>query len=75
MPRRLVDAYRIEEVVQISFGDARWHDGVVIKLQHPGVWVRIGDQSVWFVTNGRRIRSGQSDGAPPTDAGVGKQDA
>ena len=33
-----------------------WTPGVVVRHDHPGVWVRIPGGSEWFVTSGKRIR-------------------
>lgn len=58
MPDRLVDTYPIGSRVLITFGNSgRWLPGVVIKHDHPGVWVVMpsnGEQ--WFVTHPDRIR-------------------
>jgi len=59
MPPRLVEQYRVGDAVDIQLSDdsgERWQPGVVMLLQHPGVWVRTQDGSPWYVTNGRRIR-------------------
>jgi hypothetical protein len=59
MSARLVEQYRVGDAVDIQFsGDVgeRWRPGVVVLLQHPGVWVRTHDGFLWYVTNGRRIR-------------------
>lgn len=55
MVKRLVEVYRVGEQVRIWL-DGAWRPGVVIRLDHPGVWVRLdADGSEWFVTNWRRI--------------------
>ena len=53
--RRLTEAYPIGTKVEILLHD-HWHSGLVIKHDHPAVWVQALGGS-WFVTNGRRIRS------------------
>ena len=60
MPPRLTEQYRIGDAVVVylagDFGE-EWQPGVVMLLQHPGVWVQTGhDRRLWYVTNGRRIR-------------------
>ena len=64
MAERLVDIYDVAVAVEVFFageGEAEWRPGVVVALQHPGVWVRtMADGGVWFVTNGRRIRPVQA---------------
>lgn len=69
MPPRLSETYQpgdqVEIVLEVN-GEGRWLPGRVLAHQHPGLWVRTGDGSRWFVTNTRRIRrlagpeSGQS---------------
>lgn len=59
MPKRLSEQYAAGEVVEILFEQAGWSEwlrGAVIGFQHPGLWVRLPNGSVWFVTNTRRIR-------------------
>lgn len=57
MPPRLIETYPIGAAVEITFDDGdRWIRGVVVKHDHPGVWVQTADGRVWFVTNLRRIR-------------------
>ncbi|MEM7332195.1 MAG: hypothetical protein AAF490_08890 [Chloroflexota bacterium] len=55
MSRRLVDLYPLETAVQIKLGD-QWVLGIVVRHQHPAVWVQTLNKQRWFVTNGRRIR-------------------
>ncbi len=63
MPARLTEVYRPGDAVDIYFTDAEeWRTGVVVALQHPGVWVQTEDGAVWFVTNRRRIRMREGDG-------------
>jgi hypothetical protein len=54
--QRLVDRYPLQTEVEIMLGAIGWQAGLVIRHQHPGVWVRDRDGRSWFVTNGRRIR-------------------
>jgi hypothetical protein len=59
MAQRLVDRYRLDEIVEVLFQDEiadEWRPARVVALQHPGVWVLTDDRRVWFVTNGKRIR-------------------
>jgi hypothetical protein len=61
MPGRLVELYpvgtRVE--IQMTIDDVEvWRQGEVVAHQYPAVWVRTdADRKVWFVTNGRRIRT------------------
>jgi hypothetical protein len=60
MPPRLVEIYKAGDVVEILLSDEEgelWRPALVRDLQHPGVWVQTADRRLWFVTNGRRIRS------------------
>jgi hypothetical protein len=56
MPPRMVDTYPIGTNVEITFDGETWYRGVVVKHDHPAVWVQTGDGGLWFVTNGRKIR-------------------
>lgn len=56
MPKRLVDLYPLRARVEILLGEAQWQPGVVMRHEHPAVWVVTPDGRAWFVTNGRRIR-------------------
>ena len=59
MPARLAELYQPGDAVEVYFAEAdEWRPGLVLALQHPGVWVRTEEGAVWFVTNGRRIRPG-----------------
>lgn len=63
MAKRLVEQYKINEVVEINMRDGVWITAVVIRHQHPGIWVQTVHRSQWFVTNTTRIRpyiSGQA---------------
>lgn len=65
MPMRLSETYRPGDRVEIWFeagGLAQWLPGRVVGLQPPGLWVRLSDGSMWFVTNTRRIRPASSAG-------------
>ena len=61
MPPRLTENYRVGDPVEIYLaGDdgESWRPGKVMALQHPGIWVMtLDDRRLWFVTNGRRIRT------------------
>ncbi len=57
MAKRLVELYREGQDVEIRLADGGWYTGRVVRLDHPGVWVRLDDGSQWFVTNGRNIRA------------------
>lgn len=56
MAKRLVEQYQLGEVVEMMLRDEVWQTAVVIRHQHPGIWVRTGTGQQWFVTNTRRIR-------------------
>ena len=57
MAERLVERFPVGARVEIRFRDAQdWLPGIVIRHQHPAVWVRTEDGIEWFVTNGGRIR-------------------
>ena len=59
MAQRLVEKYRIGDLVEIFFqGDEgdEWRPARIVALQHPGVWAQTEDRRVWFVTNSKRIR-------------------
>jgi hypothetical protein len=77
MPQRLVDTYRVGDAVEVFLGgptEGAWHAARVLALQHPGVWVQTADGGGWFVTNSRRIRSGdRSDEQCSTDAPSGDE--
>lgn len=66
MAKRLVDRFAQGDRVAITFGNDRWYQGVVVKQEHPGVWVMTAGQRVWFVTNTRRIRAEGSRGIEDT---------
>ena len=55
MAVRLVDVYPVGEPVEI-FLDEEWVTGRVVRHDYPAVWVQTTNGSLWFVTNGRRIR-------------------
>ena len=57
MPQRLVELYPEGQAVEIRLADGGWRAGRVVRLDHPGVWVRLDDGSQWFVTNRRNIRT------------------
>lgn len=61
MAPRLVEQYPVGTRVEIVFAldDVEiWRQGEVVGHQHPAVWVRThDDRKLWFVTNGKRIRS------------------
>ena len=59
MTARLSETYRADDLVEIMFevdGVAQWLAGQVVGAQPPGLWVRLAEGSLWFVTNTRRIR-------------------
>lgn len=56
MAQRLVDLYKVSELVEITFGDGAWLEARVRQHQHPGLWVQTIDGRFWFVTNTRHIR-------------------
>ena len=60
MVKRLIDAYRLDEMVEVFFqdeeGEGSWRPARVLGRQHPGLWVLTDDRRAWFVTNGKRIR-------------------
>ncbi len=64
MPARLSETYRAGDLVEIVFDvhwqRGQWLAGQVVGLQHPGLWVQLAGGSMWFVTNTRRIRPGNS---------------
>jgi len=57
MVKRLVERFNLGDRVEISFSGEHWYQGVVVKLDHPGLWVLTADHQVWFVTNSGRIRA------------------
>lgn len=70
MTARLSEAYRAGDRVEIMFevdGVARWVPGRVVGSQPPGLWVRLPDGSMWFVTNTRRIRPTTDDAGPESE--------
>lgn len=60
MRRRLVERFGVNVAVQVYFpARDEWVDGVVVRHQHPAIWVRTwedGRVREWFVTNGARVR-------------------
>lgn len=56
MAERLVAMYPVGTAVQILQNDV-WHSGIVIRHDHPAVWVQTADGRAWFVTNRQRIRA------------------
>jgi hypothetical protein len=60
MPKRLSEQYAIGDAVEILFEQMGWSDwmsGVVVGMQAPGLWVRLANGGMWFVTNTQRIRA------------------
>ncbi len=61
MPPRLVEQFPVGSPVEIAFDDRcgvpSWVPGVVVRHDHPAVWVRTPDGREWFVTSGKRIRA------------------
>ena len=63
MPPRLSEQYQPGDRVQVYFEgatDPEWRPALVLGPQPPGIWVQTADGRHWFVTNGRRIRPGDS---------------
>lgn len=61
MAKRLSEQYAPGDVVEILFEQAGWSEwlrGAVVGFQHPGLWVRLLNGSMWFVTNTKRIQPG-----------------
>lgn len=56
MAKRLVERYKLNEVVEIKMRDGVWITAVIIKHQHPGIWVQTIHGEQWFVTNTTHIR-------------------
>lgn len=58
MSKRLIDTYKIGDMVEIRFSNAPdWLPAQVTQHDPPGVWVRtIPNGRSWFLTNTRRIR-------------------
>ena len=59
MAKRLSEQYAAGDAVEILFEQAGWSEwlrGAVVGFQPPGLWVRLPNGSMWFVTNTRRIR-------------------
>ncbi|MBE2223215.1 MAG: hypothetical protein IAF02_16855 [Anaerolineae bacterium] len=56
MAQRLVEQYQINDVVEIELREDVWVTAVVVKHQHPGIWVQTSTGHQWFITNTRRIR-------------------
>jgi hypothetical protein len=64
VPARLTELYRPGDPVEVYFAATeQWLPATVLGHQPPGVWVRVEDGRVWFVTNGKRIRPRQDDSA------------
>ena len=62
MAQRLTERFAVNTAVEISFATSdRWHSGIVIAHDPPGVWVQTtANGQRWFVTNGRRIRPAET---------------
>ena len=59
MAKRLSEQYTAGDIVEILFEQAGWSEwlrGAVVGFPPPGLWVRLSNGSMWFVTNTRRIR-------------------
>jgi hypothetical protein len=56
MAKRLVEQYDINNVVEIKMRDGVWVTAVIIKHQHPGIWVQTIYGGQWFITNTTHIR-------------------
>jgi hypothetical protein len=56
MVKRLEVQYQVDDVVEIKRRDGVWVTAVVIKHQHPGIWVQTIHGEQWFVTNTSHIR-------------------
>ncbi len=55
MARRLFELFPVGTSVEILLHDA-WWSGIVVRHDHPAVWVETADGRAWFVTNRQRIR-------------------
>jgi len=53
--------------VEIALEGVHWTPARVVQMQHPGAWVLTRDGSLWFVTNGRRIRKKDETGRETTE--------
>lgn len=60
MSRRLIDLYPVETAVFIKIGEI-WMRGIVVRHQFPAVWVQTDNGQMWFVTNGGKIRTVNSE--------------
>ena len=57
MAKRLIDQYPIGAQVEIYFQVLnQWFPGVIVRHDHPAIWVKTDDGRLWFVTNSRRVR-------------------
>lgn len=56
MAKRLVEQYQVNDVVEIKLRADAWVTAVVVKHQHPGIWVQTITGHHWFITNTGRIR-------------------
>lgn len=59
MVKRLVEVYRIGDMVEVFFQneeDDEWRPAHIVAFQHPGVWAQTADRRIWYVTNSKRIR-------------------
>ena len=62
MTQRLTDRFQVGQNIELYFPQhERWLPAVVVKLEHPAIWVRTADEQHWFVTNGRRVREATGD--------------
>lgn len=68
MPKPITETYAVGEAVQTTFDGEFWLRGEVAALDHPGVWVKLADGSLLFVTNLRRIRKADGDHDGPPEA-------
>jgi 2-polyprenyl-3-methyl-5-hydroxy-6-metoxy-1,4-benzoquinol methylase len=65
--KRLTEIYEPGDKIEIRFSDqanqadAAWSSGQVVRLDHPGVWVKTKNGGLWFVTNRRRIKTSPAD--------------
>ncbi len=65
MSKRLTEKFPINQPVEIWFERIDlWIPGVIVRHQHPAVWVKTLDGREWFVTNGQRIRIFEQEPTP-----------
>ena len=55
--KRLAERFPVGALVEIEINGYGWQAGRVVQHDHPGLWVKMIDGRIWFVTNGRKIRA------------------